>query len=129
MTPPPSPAPSTPVSSVPPPVPEPEEHPTQAMSFEEWLQSITANVDEAPSDSSPSPASAEVAAALIAEPSAAVLEMRPRTESVVREKRREHLAAAGVSNGGPLVATIATFAAGLLVGALAMMRPRPRARV
>ena len=128
MTPAPSPAPSFPASSLPPPAPEAEEHPAQAMSFEDWLQSMGANVGEAPSEPPPALTSAEVEGAAITEPSAAVLELRPRTESVVREKRRERVAA-GIVSAGPIGATIATFAAGLLVGALAMMRPRLRARV
>jgi hypothetical protein len=115
-----------PAPSPPPPAAEPEARPLEAMSFEEWLRSMGANVQEAAaSESIPALASGEVEMAPIAEPSARVVEVYERASYVVREKPRAH-AAAATDSSGRLSALIGTFAAGLLLGALVMMRPRFR---
>jgi hypothetical protein len=95
------------------------------MSFEDWLQSMGADVREAVA-TDPSLTSAEVETAPLAGPSAAVLEVRPRVVSALREKSRERVVAPGGSSD-VIVAMAGTFAAGLLLGALAMRRPRARA--
>jgi hypothetical protein len=96
------------------------------MSFEEWLRSMGADVQEAAlPESPPSLTSAEVERAPIAEPSTTVVDVRQRASYLVREKPRAHGAAA-TDSSGRVSALIGTFAAGLLLGALVMMRPRFR---
>ena len=109
----------------PPPAPEPEARPVEAMSFEEWLQSMGAEVQEAPSRSIPSLASAEVETAPIAEPSSTVVEVRQRVSSLVREKRaRSRRRGHGFGRKGGRADR--NVRRGLLLGALVMMRPRFR---
>ena len=120
---PPSPPPPPPPAQAAAPAPEAaldDTRPLTAMSFEEWLQSMGADVQEATLPD-PAPSDGEETAPLM-EPSAAVLEVRRRMPPAVREKTREHFVAPGSSNG-PIAAMIGTFAAGLLLGALAMKRP------
>lgn len=121
---PPATAASTPAPTPSPSVDSREDRPAQAMSFAEWLQSMGANApDVAATEANPS---ADLAEAPIAEPAAAVLEVRQRLPSVRREKSRERVLAGDGSSA--LVATmLGTFAAGVILGALAMKRPRARA--
>jgi hypothetical protein len=117
-----------PASSAPsaPPPPPPEAAPTVearlpevAMSFQDWLESMGANLEE----SEPTPTAAPaVEAALLAEPSAAAYEVRPRAPYAVREKLRERIPPREGSAGGLVVVILGTFAIGLAVGALAMRK-------
>jgi hypothetical protein len=100
------------------------------MSFDEWLQSMGAEsvAAAAPQEGPLSAESAEtdIDEAPLSEPLATAFEVRPRTSFALPEKRdRLALGAGSRSTGG----TIAwAFAAGLLLGALAMLRPRLRLR-
>ncbi|MGO9707624.1 MAG: hypothetical protein ACLQBL_02095 [Polyangiaceae bacterium] len=119
-----APAPAPAPDSPPPPVVEPTEtRPIAAMSFEEWLESMGANVEESADESPQSPQSSDEEPAVLTQPSAAVLEVRQRVPPTLREKPRERLAESS-SSDGLIAAMIGTFAAGLLLGVLAMKRPR-----
>jgi hypothetical protein len=126
-SPPPAAAPaSPPAPAAPPPA---EERPAEAaMSFEDWLQSMGADVREDESEPSPAPPPpADTEPSLLAEPSAAAYDVRPRASHPLREKLRER---APQQEGGPqpLVLMLGTFAAGLGLGALAMKRGSFRTR-
>jgi hypothetical protein len=95
------------------------------MSFEEWLQSMGGDVRAAVTGDT-SFAAAEMESAPLAEPAEAVLEVRARLPSLPREKMRARIAPAGGSSE-VMAAMAGTFAAGLLLGALAMRRVRVRA--
>jgi predicted lipid-binding transport protein (Tim44 family) len=101
------------------------------MSFAEWLKSMGAEPeDTAASDPIPTLTSGDVAVTSLAEPSTAVLEVRQRVQSALREKPRERVAESAAAGPGVSTATAmgGTFVAGLLLGALAMKRQRLRAR-
>jgi hypothetical protein len=97
------------------------------MSFEDWLRTM----DQGGSATSPALAAADDEAPLeVAEPAAAVLDIRPRKLPVGRDPgwRRKGRADAPVLEGpGALAVPLAvTFLAGLLVGAVSMRRLRSK---
>jgi hypothetical protein len=105
------------------------------MSFDEWLVSMGAPPVATPPDSQEAPADAvadretetdDDSVAPLSEPFAAALEVRTRLSFAPPEKRERPAGRAGgssVSNA----AIAGAFAAGLLLGALAMLWPRRRA--
>jgi hypothetical protein len=126
----PSPAPPPPVSaasSPPPPPAEPvaEAHaPPIAMSFEDWLRSMGIDPQEASAEPQPSLTSAEVPVTAMAEPSAEANEVRARASYDRPEKPRVRVAASSGSGWG----LTGAFAAGLVLGGVAVLRLRDRAR-
>ncbi len=127
---PPPPAPAPPPVAPPPVAQEPVADtrlPVVAMSFQDWLESMGMSAPETADESTPTLTSAEVESAPIAEPAALSYDVRQRAVFALPEKARVHLDARA-GGWGPASGITGAFAAGLILGGLAMLRLRDRAR-
>jgi len=125
----PAPPPAPPPVAAPPPAPEAVDTrpPVVAMSFEDWLQSMGMSASDTADESAPVLTSAEMETTPVAEPSALAYDVRQRVAYDLPEKPRVRVVSPG-SGWGTVVGVTGAFAAGLILGGLAMLRLRDRAR-
>jgi hypothetical protein len=125
-------APPPPPAPAPAPTPAPEavadnRAPVVAMSFQDWLESMGLDNSDTSEESSPALTSGEVDTTPIAEPAALAYDVRQRVAYALPEKARAR-AAPHASGWGPVAGITSAFAAGLILGGLAMLRLRDRVR-